>query len=169
MSLVEFVPVCYSDVVHIARNMRESDAEEILPLIWGGTPENLAAAVIAAGGLATVALSGGVPVAAYGATQARPNFWSVWMFATNQWPEVALPVTRRLKTEIIETIYEVGAVRADCWSMEGHDVAHRWLEMLGAKLEATVEDYGPTRKKFHCYSWTLSRLERENVHRPFCP
>tara|TARA_R110002073_G_scaffold4696_1_gene30089 strand:+ start:193 stop:483 length:291 start_codon:yes stop_codon:yes gene_type:complete len=45
--------------------------------------------------------------------------------------------------------------------MEGHDVAHKWLEMLGATKEATVEDYGPTRKKFHCYSWTRSRLERD--------
>jgi|TARA_R110000823_G_scaffold94861_2_gene207246 hypothetical protein len=169
MNLVEFVPTCYSDVVHIARNMRELDAEEILPLIWGGTPENLAAVVIAAGGLATVALSGGVPVAAYGATQTRPKCWSVWMFATDQWPKVALSVTRRLKTEVIETIYEVGAVRADCWSMEGHHVAHRWLEMLGAKYEATLEDYGPTRKNFHCYSWTLSRLEKKNVYRPICP
>ena len=58
---------------------------------------------------------------------------------------------------------DAGAVRADCWAMEGHDVAHRWLELLGAVREASLEDYGVGRKVFHCYSWTKSRLEKDDV------
>jgi hypothetical protein len=169
MTLVELVPATYADIVYIARRMRKLDAEEILPLIWSGKPEDLAASTIAVGGLATVALFGGQPVAAFGAYMGRPAFWNVWMFATDQWPRVALSVTRNIRKVMMPAMLDGDAVRADCWSMEGHDVAHRWLELLGAVREASVEDYGPRRKTFHCYSWTRSRLERDGdfdyVHR----
>ena len=165
----ELVPACYGDIVYIARNLRSLDAEEIFPLTWTGRPEDLAALSIAAGGISTVALSGGVPVCAYGAYLGRPQMWTVWMFATDRWSEVALAVTRDIRRRMMPEMLSGDAVRADCWSMDGHDIAHRWLECLGAVRECTVEDYGPTRKMFHCYSWTRSRLERDgdfnHVHR----
>lgn len=159
--MVELVPAAYGDVVFIARNMRELDAEEILPLIWSRRPEDLAAISCATGGISTVALSDGCPVAAYGAYLSRPLMWTVWMFATDRWPEVAWSVTKDIRRRMMPEMLSGDAVRADCWSMEGHDVAHRWLEVLGATREASTEDYGPTRKTFHCYSWTRSRLERD--------
>lgn len=141
--------------------MRELDAEEILPLTWTGKPEDLAMGVCASGGIANVALCSGRPVAAWGAAMQRPKMWSVWMFSTDLWPHVALTVTRNIRRVMMPEMIEAGAVRADCWSMEGHDIAHRWLEVLGALRECSVEDYGATRKTFHCYSWTRSRLERD--------
>jgi hypothetical protein len=169
MRLAELVPAAYGDVVFIARRMRALDAEEILPLIRTGKPEDLASGTISVGGLATVALSDGVPVAAYGAYLGRPQYWTVWMFATDRWAEVALSVTKDIRRNMMPAMLSGDAVRADCWSMEGHDVAHRWLELLGAVREASIEDFGPTRKTFHCYSWTRSRLERDGdfnyVHR----
>ena len=155
------MPAAYGDVVYIARRLRALDAEEIFPLLWHDSPEDLAAGTIAAGGMATVALSGGRPVAAFGAHLSRPQMWTVWMFATDLWPAVALSVTRNIRRKMMPAIIDSGAVRAACWSMEGHHVAHRWLEVLGAVREATIEDYGPSRKSFHCYSWTRSRLERD--------
>ena len=159
---VSLVPAIYADVVYIARRMRKRDAEEIFPLTWSGRPEDLAVASVA-GGISTVALSGDVPVAAWGAIEGRPCFWNVWMFATDRWPEVALSVTRHINREMMPAMINAGAVRADCWSMEGHDDAHRWLELLGAVREASLEDYGANRKVYHCYSWTKSRLEDVNV------
>jgi hypothetical protein len=159
--LAELVPAAYGDVVFIARNMRELDAEEILPLIWSRKPEDLAAISCATGGIATVALSDGCPVAAYGAYLSRPQMWTVWMFATDRWPEVVSSVTKDIRRRMMPEMLGGDAVRADCWSMEGHNMAHRWLEVLGATREASIEDYGPTRKTFHCYSWTRSRLERD--------
>lgn len=132
-----------------------------MPLIWSGKAEDLAAMSCTAGGIATVALSGGCPVAAYGAFLSRPLMWTVWMFATDRWSEVALAVTKDIKRRMMPQMIDAGAVRCDCWSMEGHDVAHRWLESLGATREASIEDYGPSRKTYHCYSWTRSRLERD--------
>jgi len=159
--LVEVVRATYADTVFIARRMREMDAEEIFPLMWNGRPEDLAAGICAAGGIANVSLSNGVPVAAWGACYIRPNVWSVWMFSTDRWPEVALTVTRNIRKEMMPSMIDSGAVRAECWSMEGHDVAHRWLGVLGAVRECSVEDYGSNRKTYFCYSWTRSRLERD--------
>lgn len=161
MAKVEIVPACYADLVHVVRNMRDLDKEEIWPLLWTQSPENFALGTLAAGGWRFIALSGGVPVAAWGATETKPAFWSVWMFATDRWPEVSLTVTRHIRNDMMRDLIASGANRADCWSMEGHDVAHRWLEALGARREATLEDYGSERKMYHCYSWTRSRLESQ--------
>ena len=85
------------------------------------------------------------------------------MFATDSWMDVGGSGTRHIVKVLRPAVIDSGAVRLDCWSMEGHDVAHRWLEMLGAVREASLEDYGSNRKTYFNYSWTLTRLEKENV------
>jgi len=160
--LPEIIPATYSDVVFIARRIRALDAEEIFPLMPNPTPENLAMGSVQAGDLAFVALADdGEPVAAFGAAWKRPLIYSVWMYATDRWMDVALSVTRHIRRVMMPEMIDSGAVRAECWTIETHEPAHRWLEVLGARREATVEDYGPLRKKYHCYSWTRTRLEKE--------
>tara|TARA_R100001594_G_scaffold26371_2_gene51143 strand:+ start:4001 stop:4576 length:576 start_codon:yes stop_codon:yes gene_type:complete len=163
MSSVNIIDARYPDVVEIARNMRLSDAEEIWPVTIVKTPETLAVATVAGYGLKYVARYGAVPVATWGATEIRPQVASVWMFATDRWPKVALSVTRHINKTVMSILMSEGYVRAECWSHDNHHVAHRWLELLGAVREATVEDYGQNRVPYHCYSWTKTRLESENV------
>lgn len=152
--------------------MRDLDRDEILPLTWSGAPEDIAMWAAHLGGLSNVALAETRPVAAFGAYEIMPKFWNVWMFATDDWPLVAMKVTRTIIREWTPIIFESDAQRMDCWSMDGHDVAHRWLEVLGARREASLENYGATGKTFHCYSWTRDQIVRQggktHVHRkPF--
>jgi len=168
MSSGNVIDARYADVVYVARNMRALDAEEIWPVTYAKTPESLASGTVAGDGYKFVAGSGGVPVATWGALPTRPGVVSVWMFATDKWPKVALTVTRHIRKELMPVLIDAGYVRAECWTHSNHHVAHKWLEILGAVREATIEDYGPNRVPYHCYSWTRSRLEREgsfNVHR----
>lgn len=168
MSSGNIIEARYADVVYVARRMRASDAEEIWPITIAKTPEALALGAVYGVGYKFVVGSGAVPVATWGASPTRPGVVSVWMFATDRWPEVALTVTRHIRRELMSTLIDAGYVRAECWSHANHHVAHKWLEILGAIREATVEDYGPNRVPYHCYSWTRSRLEREgsfNVYR----
>jgi hypothetical protein len=165
MSSGNVIDARYADVVYVARNMRELDAEEIWPVTSARTPENLALGTVAGGGLKFVARYGEVPVATWGASKIRPKVVSVWMFATDRWPKVALTVTRHIKKELIPALIDAGTVRAECWTHSNHHVAHKWLGILGAVREATVEDYGQNRVPYHCYSWTRTRLEIENVCR----
>ncbi len=159
---VEIVPAAYADVVYVARRMRQLDAEEIYPHWWNPTPENLAAASCQSK-IKFVALLAGQPVVAFGGTERFPKVWSVWMFATDQWIKVALSVTKFVRRQMMVEINRYEPVRLDCWSMDGHDTAHHWLEAFGFKREATVEDYSSAGKTYHCYSITSSRLEREDV------
>ena len=163
MSLVNIIDARYVDVVDIARNMRELDAEEIWPVTHAQTPESLALGTVAGNGLKYVARYGAVPVATWGASEVRPRVASVWMFATDRWPKVALSVTRHINRTVMPILMSAGCVRAECWSHDNHHVAHRWLELLGAVREATVEDYGQNRVPYHCYSWTRTRLEDDDV------
>lgn len=160
MSSVELVKPTYSDCVFIARRMRALDAEEILPLTRTGKPEDTAMWAAHLGGYGYVALLDGKPVTAFGVYENMPTVWCVWMFATDDWPRVALTVTKTIRREWMPLLQTSDYSRVDCWSMEGHDVAHRWLESLGASREATLKDYGPTGKAFHCYSWTRSGAMR---------
>ena len=161
MSSVELIPAAYGDIVFIARQMRDLDREEIMPLTWSGQPEDLAFWSAHLGGLSNVALADGKPVAAFGAYEIMPQFWNVWMFSTDDWPLVAMTVTRTILRKWTPIIFESNAQRMDCWSMDGHDVAHRWLEVLGARREASLENYGATGKTFHCYSWTRDQIVRQ--------
>ena len=161
MSSGNVIDARYADVVYVARNMRELDAEEIWPVTSARTPESLAFGIVHGANYKFVAGSGAAPVATWGASKLRPGVVSVWMFATDRWPEVALTVTRQIRKELMFTLIDAGYVRAECWTHSNHHVAHKWLEILGAVREATVEDYGPNRVPYHCYSWTRSRLERE--------
>tara|TARA_R110002020_G_scaffold132553_1_gene295974 strand:- start:7541 stop:8116 length:576 start_codon:yes stop_codon:yes gene_type:complete len=163
MSSVSIIDARYPDVVEIARHMRELDAEEIWPVTYAKTPESLALGTVAGVGLRYVARCGAVPVATWGASQMRPKVVSVWMFATDRWPKVALSVTRHINRVVMPTLIEAGCVRAECWTHANHHVAHKWLSILGAVREATVEDYGANRVPYHCYSWTKTRLEKEDV------
>ena len=163
MSSVSILDARYPDVVEIARNMRELDAEEIWPVTHAKTPESLALGTVAGGGLKFVARCGAVPVATWGASKIRPKVVTVWMFATDKWPKVALTVTRHIKKELIPALIDADTVRAECWTHSNHYVAHKWLSILGAIREATVEDYGENRVPYHCYSWTRTRMENEDV------
>jgi hypothetical protein len=142
--------------------MRQLDAEEIYPHLWNPTPENLAAASCQSK-IKFVALLDAEPVVAFGGTERFPKVWLVWMFATPKWIKVALSVTKFVRRQMMVEISHYQPVRLDCWSMDGHDTAHQWLEAFGFIREATVEDYSSAGKTYHCYSITKSRLEREDV------
>jgi hypothetical protein len=159
---VEIIPAVYSDVVFIARNIRKEDAEEIYPLMFSPTPENLAVSTLHHQ-ISKVALKDGEPVSVFGAGEHMPKFWKVFMFASAKWPTVALSVTKNIIRDVMPTMIDTGAVRADCWSIESHHQAHQWLETLGAVRESSLEDYSSNRKTYYCYSWTRTRLEKENV------
>ena len=157
---VKIEPAYYADVVYIARNMRAADKEEIYPHLFRPTPEDLAA-MSHGQRFCYAAFKDNIPVAAWGANERLPKVWQCWMFATDQWPDVALSVTKSIRREFSTEIAKTGAVRLDCWSADGHNVAHRWLETIGFIREATCEDYSADRQTYHCYSITRKRFDEE--------
>lgn len=81
------------------------------------------------------------------------------MFATNDWPRVALSVTRHVVKEMLPAWYASGANRAECRSHADYDWAHRWLEMMGASREAVIPEYGREAETYYQYVWLRSKTE----------
>lgn len=148
-------PLTYENVLHVARNMRAADKEEIYATRWSDSPEDLAADAMLVPHLCWTAHRDGKSIAAIGAVPIHPGCWSVWMFATDEWPLVSLKVTRHVLKQMIPTVIrrEDGFKRAECKSHSLHNVAHRWLEYLGANRESTAYKYGKNGENFFVYAW----------------
>ena len=103
-----------------------------------------------------VAYVGNAPVAAFGAIEAWPGMFSLWMFATPAWPLVAVSVHRHVVRRLFPVAWANGARRGEARSHERHTVAHKWLERLGAVREAVMPSHGMDGATYYLYAWRRS-------------
>lgn len=163
---VSITPTDFDEALDVVMHMREADRREVLALRQPyDFPQNIALEMSAPAPegqshLSYCAKSNGMPVAVGGGYEYRPTMWLVYMMATDAWPEVALSVHRFVRTALFPAMWREGANRIECRSIEGHTVAHRWLERLGAVHETDLIDCGPNRETFRLYAWRRSDAER---------
>lgn len=141
----------FLSVMHVVSNMRESDRSEIFALRWNDSPLDLVADCTWSHMSWVAHLD--EPIAVVGASPIHPGAWNVYAFATDRFREIAFDLTKFIRRVIIETLVCMGAHHAQCYSIEGHDDAHRWLEMLGATF-VPVPFYGRNGESFRLYMWT---------------
>lgn len=139
-------------LAYIAANIRDVDAAEVFAGA-ATNPDILACDTLRSGGVQWIAWADGVPVASFGGTQAWPGVWSVWMWATDRWPDVALSVHRQIKRVLIPELLARGGHRGQCASLATHTEAHRWLESLGFQAEGTLRGFGRAGEDFIMYGW----------------
>lgn len=137
---------------HIVENMREWDRREISAMRIGGSLLAVPTECIRLGEIAWVA-GDERPIAAFGCAPLWEGVWSMWLFATDEFNKIGIFVTRFVLRAIIPQLWASGAHRLECRSMEGHEDAQRWLELIGAKREGTLFEYGRGREDFHVYAW----------------
>lgn len=152
MSDIYVSKINYDDVLHIATHMRLADRDEIFATRFDDRAEALALSATAVGGIA-VTFGKDEPIAAIGAYEAWPHFWTVWMFATDRFKEVSLTTTRFVKRVIIPALEKAEYRRAECHSHSEHFEAHAWLEYLGARRESVCPLYGRNGETFYRYVW----------------
>jgi RimJ/RimL family protein N-acetyltransferase len=156
---MDLEPITLDAARYVATFMRDADRGEIFAGRWRTDPNQLAVDCTAIGDFGWVAKKNGTPIAVVGAVPVHPGVWSVFMFATDDFRQISISLTKFVKRVMIPALVQSGAHRAECKSMEGHEEAHRWLELLGAEREATHPEYGRNRETFHTYVW-----RRHNVH-----
>jgi len=159
---VEYEPLCY-----IVRNMRQLDRDEIFathfpvasdsPLTDDDLMIQQTYDAANRDGCGWIASINGEPVAVLGITLMWPGVASVWMYATDSWPKVALALTRWAKKAIFQIMRDANIHRSQCWSLSGHDIAHRWLRHLGAAEECVSPGYGRNGETFHLFAWSKGR------------
>ncbi len=145
---------------YITERLREGDREEIYATRWDQDHVKLAADTFNAGEFQWVAWVDGEPVASIGAAPSWPGVWIVWAYGTDRWPEAALTLTKHVRRFMIPALYRAGAQRAQCFAMQSHQVACRWLERLGARPDAVLDNYGRHGQTFVLYSWQRGETER---------
>ncbi len=159
-------PLDWRGVLHVALYAREIDRVEIAAGMARYDAAELAGQITTMARFGCVAATvHGNPAAVVSATEFYPGFYQVGMFATDDWPQVALGLTRWIRRAMIPALLAAGGHRAECRSIEDHVTAHRWLESLGFVREAVLPDCGKGRETFYQYAWRLTDLERSNVHR----
>lgn len=131
------------DLWAVARDMREADRREIFATRFDEDALALAEDLMASEPVgAIVAAADGAAVAALGGIEMWPCTWSLWMFATERWPEVAKETTRFAKSVLWPALLRLGLKRGECRSAVDHETAHRWLSFLGGDVEAFYPAYG---------------------------
>ena len=147
-------PLEFDTALYVTTRLRAADAREIYATRIDEDPARLAADAAARVPFAWCA-GKGEPIACIGVVPLWPGVWEAWMFATDRFSEIGLPLTRFAKRGIIPAVAAAGAHRIHCHSIEGHDQAHRWLEALGAVRESEKTGYGKGGETFYVYRLSL--------------
>ncbi|MCB9949168.1 MAG: hypothetical protein H6842_15305 [Rhodospirillaceae bacterium] len=158
-------PLDFEALTQVALNMRAIDAQEIFACRRDRDATALALELMAAVRLSGCAWCAGRdrPVAVFGAVELWPGRWSALMFATEEWPGVALAVTRFVRNDVMPMLLGLGARRCEVRSMATHHDAHRWLEHLGARAEGVHPDEGCGAEPFITYAWTRSHVHLQRT------
>lgn len=142
------------EVSFVAAHMREADRREI----WCQWPDRDAAALAWAMTRSSpdhcwAAFEAGSPVAAFGLTEQHPGLWQAWAFGTKRLRRAVPAISRHALGVIRPDLIARGANRVEARSIAGHDLAHRWLESLGARRQCLLEAYGRNGEDFVLYAW----------------
>lgn len=136
-------------VLSIALQMRVPDRAEIFATRFDTDAAALVDDLLAGDPVgAVITADDGVAVAVIAGTEMWPGLWSLWMLATDRWPEVARGATRFAKNELWPTLKILGLRRGECRSAAAHTMAHRWIRYLGGRLESVHPAYGKDGETF---------------------
>lgn len=161
MSRVELrVEPDFLDCLRVAENLRESDRAELFATIFGDDPKTLATRAVASGGFRWGAYLDGEPVALIGAMPLWPRVWQAWAYGTDDWPKVALTLTRHVRNFMLPALLRSGAHRVQAASLGTHTSAHAWLKKLGARPECRLANYGKNGEDFVNFVWTRKTAKR---------
>lgn len=151
MRLFQLDPVALTHIVH---NMREADKDEIFATEWDDDPSKFVQKCMGLSGYAWIAANNDrIPIACFGAMPLWPGVWQAFMFATDDFRQIGLGLTKFVRKAMIPGLLDTGAHRVQAYSSASHKWAHRWLENLGAEVEATARKYGRNGEDFLVFVW----------------
>jgi hypothetical protein len=148
--------ITYNDLEFICMNMRERDKAEIYALRPHDNPLQLAMeahAQIRNLGRGQVAWWKGKPAAALAFTEDWPGVWSIWMFGTDDFKNVAIELVRWARKEANEILKVCKGHRIHCDSKSDYEEAHKLIEAAGGKREFTMRRYGKDGEDFTRFIW----------------
>lgn len=143
-------------VRYVADRMRDSDADEFLAVSFAGSRAELADSLVeryADHPHGFCFMNGQTPVGVAAMVQARPNVITLMFFATDEFPKLAMAITRFTLRTLFPSYRAAGVHRIECASIDGYEAAHRWIEILGLSREGLFRGFGRNGETFHQFAW----------------
>lgn len=151
----------FEDCLHVARNLRDRDREELCATTYDETPEFFARTAANTGAMRWCAYADdGEPIALQGVFPRWPGVWTAWAYGTDRWKEAVLALTRNSRRFVLPALYNANAHRVDAFSLASHTDARDWLSFLGAKPTNRLDKWGKNGEDFTCYVWTRETMRR---------
>lgn len=144
-------PARTSEIRYVAERMRDRDVAEFSALNRADTREELAAAMVAQyGGSGDVlcATHDDEPVCIGGFFEFWPSVVTLMLFATDDFPQIVVPLTRFMLRVALPSYEGAGIHRVQAIALARNAETCRWLELLGLKREAVMRGYGKQGEDF---------------------
>jgi hypothetical protein len=147
-----------NEIFDVALRMRERDFDEISALAAADTRKELARSLMVRyGGRKDVWCAAGAhgPTAVGGAIEVRPNVITLLFFATDDFPEIGLALTKFIVKRLFPPLVAAGVHRIECVSLDGYDEVHRWIQTLGLfrEFDRPMVKYGKRGESFVQFAW----------------
>lgn len=98
----------------------------------------------------------GQPEAFYGVCETLPGIWSVFGFGTENFYKIKYTVTKFIKRRVIPILIAKKARRAVAL-VRGD--GNRWLDLLGAKIEVVLKNWGKDGSNYTMLTWDIKNYE----------
>lgn len=161
------------DVLHVARNMREMDAREILDIHKSLDRDAFAAVASTMIPGALVAIGAGLDGAPFCAavllvcsSESKPWLAEASLFATDDFPLLARPLIRFVRQRVIPALIADGVRRVEARVLESYAVSRRFLRACGAVEEFPMPDHGPAGQRYVMCAWRRSDFLVEGADVP---
>lgn len=153
-----------ADVRHVAENMRQKDIVEFRAISRAESTDELAEALVERygdrGDTICARLDDGTPVAVGAMIESRFNVVTLLFFATDDFPQIAMALTKFIVQRLFPRYRNAGVHRIECVSHVGYTEAHRWIETLGLEKEAEMPGYGRNGETYFQFAWVDDRVRQ---------
>ena len=153
-----------ADVRHVAENMRQKDIVEFRAVSRAENTDELAEALIERygdrGDTICARLDDGTPVAVGAMIESRFNVVTLLFFATDDFPQIAMALTKFIVQRLFPRYRNAGVHRIECVSHTDYAEAHRWIETLGLTKEAEMPGYGRNGETYFQFAWVDDRVRQ---------
>lgn len=146
------------DICYVASNLRDEDRREVFAtaVLSSGSEAGVISFSTSPGWCWTAWLDG-QPVAAFGVALGnpvyQPHIRHGWLFGREGTRRCIPSITRFCIREWPRRLISEGVTRVEVRSIDGHDLAQRWLLAVRARYEGRMTGYGTKGEDFHLFAW----------------
>lgn len=146
------------DLCFIAANLRDEDRKEIeaSARLDSVTQAAMLSWALSGPDWCWTAWLDGQPHAAFGISSMgpfQPHMRSAWAWGTRRFKRCVPAITRFATDNWPSMLIGIGVTRVEIRSLDGHDIAKRWLSGLRARHEGVLRSYGVNGETFHLWAF----------------